>query len=457
MILTSDIVQWLSLAYWLPTMKLQTMRHRFALVAGCLSLAFSTATARAEHRVALIISNTKYKNLEEDHSAVTKVQQAFEAQGFRCQVIENLANEYGFRDAIESFTSRTPTRATAAIYFQGRMSDGSSLLATDMRGKYPLEKILQLLRTRGGSKQNLLYFDVPEGTTINVDVAAMTQLWHGNTERLLNEIAKHEVLMHPASKTISPANVFVPGKKAGDEWVNQMGLVFCWCPPGTFTAGSPTDVPGRYSDEEQRSVRIDQGFWISKYELAFSQKVAKRGASRKSIAQHKLDPMTMINHDDAKAMTRTFTASERKAGRLPADWYYTLPTEEQWEYAARAGTTTRYYFGNDMALLTRHANFADKTYYDSGDIFSNSAHRTLNDGTTKLAQVGSYQPNPWGLHDMYGNVAEWCINLAIRGGSWASVPENCRSAYRDSFSSRNEQNFIGYRLVIQNSPPPTKK
>jgi len=58
---------------------------------------------------------------------------------------------------------------------------------------------------------------------------------------------------------------------------------------------------------------------------------------------------------------------------------------------------------------------------------------------------------------MHGNVAEWCINLAIRGGSWTSTPPNCRSAYRDSFSSRNEQNFIGYRLVIQRAFPKKEK
>ena len=257
------------------------------------------------------------------------------------------------------------------------------------------------------------------------------------------------------SQAISSRDKFVVGKKAGDEWVNRSGLVFCWCPPGRFIAGSPAGVAGRYPDEEQREVTISDGFWLSKFELAFGQPVANRKAGRNALARHKLDPMTMINHDDAKSMTRNLTAAEQKAGRLPADWQYTLPTEEQWEYAARAGTTSTYYFGEDMEQLPLHANFGDKSYYDSLDIFSNAADRRLNDGFVKLAPIGSYRPNGWGFHDMYGNVAEWCINTAIRGGGWVSDPRNCRSAYRDSFSSRNEQNFIGYRLVIQKTP--TKK
>lgn len=158
----------------------------------------------------------------------------------------------------------------------------------------------------------------------------------------------------------------------------------------------------------------------------------------------------MINHDDAKRMTtRTLSEDERKNGCLPSDWEYSLPTEEQWEYAARSGTTTRCYLGDDLQQLPQHANFGDKSFYESKAIYSNPAHRTLDDGSVRQSIVGSYQPNPWGLYDVYGNAAEWCINTAIRGGSWVSVAENCRSAYRDSFSSRNEQNFIGYRLVIQ--------
>jgi formylglycine-generating enzyme required for sulfatase activity len=217
-------------------------------------------------------------------------------------------------------------------------------------------------------------------------------------------------------------------------------------------AGSPKNEPARYPDETPREATITDGFWLSKYELTLSQRVARRGPGR-TIARHKLDPMTMINHDDAKRMTRTFSESERKVGRLSNDWQYSLPTEEQWEYAARAGTSTRFYFGNDIKTLPLHANFADKTFYDTGDIYSNAAHRTLDDGAAKLTHVGSYATNPWGLHDMYGNVAEWCINYAVRGGGWPSVAQNCRSAYRDSYSSRNEQNFIGYRLVIQKTPP----
>lgn len=162
----------------------------------------------------------------------------------------------------------------------------------------------------------------------------------------------------------------------------------------------------------------------------------------------------MIHHDDGKHMVmKTLTDEARAEDRLPEGWQYSLPTEEQWEYAARAGTTNRFYFGDDMRLLPLHANFGDKSYYDSGDIYSNSAHRTLDDGVVRLAQVGSCLPNPWGLHDVYGNVAEWCIDFGARGGGWASVPENCRSAYRDHYSSRDQQNYLGYRLVIQIIPP----
>lgn len=432
-----------------------------------------TASTFAEHRVALLISNDTDESPSNDPAvSLRAIEDRLKEFGFRCEAVTNLKNEYAFRNSIESFAARTPTRSTALIFFRGRLADGMSLLAADSRSRYPISKVLQAMSKRGGSLRNILFFEGERPDEIKLDLPLETLVAFGHTQKFLDKSSTTTNLIDAlesygtsrstlkngtsvtgrGSQAISHPEQFVSGRKAGDEWVSPQGLVFCWCPPGKFIAGSPESVPGRYPDEAQHEVVIKDGFWLSKFELARSQEISKRRPGRGSIAKFKLDPMTMINHDDAKSMTRNLTASEQKAGRLPQDWQYSLPNEDQWEYAARAGTTTRFYFGDDLSQLRSHANFADRSYHESADIFSNSAHRTLNDGAIRLNLVGSYQPNPWGFHDMYGNVAEWCINLAIRGGSWVSVPQNCRSAYRDSFSSRNEQNFIGYRLVIQKVP-----
>jgi len=418
------------------------------------------STVHAEHRVALLIGNSKYqdKSLSMPAKDLDSVAAALQKRGFHCKRMENV-DESQLKVAIEGFARTTPTRSTTLVYFSGQALPGSYkgkpgvclLGINSKRGRgYSLALVLQDLFSKGGSAKNLVVIDCPTVPKEKIDAPGDCSVSFGGVESVLKQLSGEPSL------AIGRPDQFRQGHKAGDEWVNSLGIVFCWCPPGTYTAGSSDSEPDRYPDETQRKVIVN-GFWLSKYELTLSQRVAKRGPGRGTLARHKLDPVTLINHDDAKSMTRTFSASEQKAGRLPDDWQYTLPTEEQWEYAARAGTTSRYYFGEDMSQLPQHANFADKTFYDSGDIYSNSAHRTLDDGAFKLAHIGSYQPNPWGFHDMYGNVAEWCINHAIRGGSWASVPKNCRSAYRDSFSSRNEQNFIGYRIVIQKNLPAIKK
>ena len=427
-----------------------TSKALFLLVTTCLLIVSSTT--HAEYRVALLIGNDEYKTGKlEDAPNLDIIKKDLEQRGFKCKVMRNLRTEYAFRDAIGKFANSTPTRSTAVLYFFGKLGENTTLLSTDARKGFSLDRTFQSLSTLGGSWQNIVFIESPDTSEFNGKIPGNCQLvlddFKSVQQKLDAEIAGQ------SSQAISPPKRFTTGKRAGDEWVNERGIVFCWCPPGRYVAGSPPSLEGRYPDEEQREVEIKDGFWLSKYELAFGQTLAKRRPGRQTIATRKLDPMTMINHDDAKSMTRNFTSSERKAGRLPDTWQYSLPTEEQWEYAARADTKSPYYFGNDVKQLPLHANFADKSYYDSGDIFSNSAHRTLDDGAVKLSIVGSYKANPWGFHDIYGNVAEWCIGLEIRGGSWASVPQNCRSAYRDSFSSRKEQNFIGYRIVIQKNPP----
>jgi formylglycine-generating enzyme required for sulfatase activity len=163
-------------------------------------------------------------------------------------------------------------------------------------------------------------------------------------------------------------------------------------------------------------------------------------------------PATVISWGMATEFCRKFTAQERQAGRLPGSWQYTLPTEAQWEVACRAGTKTRFVSGNNESELGEYAWFVANTR-ERREAF---AH-----------QVGQKKPNAWGLHDMHGNVWEWCrdwyqVKLpggvdpevtkgsfirVLRGGSWDDGASECRSAYRGRNSPSSRFDNYGFRVA----------
>ena len=156
--------------------------------------------------------------------------------------------------------------------------------------------------------------------------------------------------------------------------------------------------------------------------------------------------------DDATDFCKKLTAIEREAGTLKANEEYRLPTEAEWEYACRAGTTTAFSFGDDESKLGEYAWFKDSA---------------LN----YAPKVGLKKPNPWGLHDMHGNVFEWCSDCAdstlhggtdpvgpnggsyrvIRGGSWRFIPGDCRSAYRNGSDPSYRGSSLGFRVARSQS------
>jgi formylglycine-generating enzyme required for sulfatase activity len=233
--------------------------------------------------------------------------------------------------------------------------------------------------------------------------------------------------------------------------------------------GSPRTEPERRPGEDQAVVTLTRGFWTAKYETTQGQwkRIVGKlpGELTDELPAGDDYPVGNVNFAEAEAFCQKLTERARHSGELPAGWEFRLPTEAQWEYACRAGTTTATSFGDKLS--SKQANFKGKPY--------NGAEPGPSLG--RAAPVGSYPANPWGLHDMHGNTFEWCrdwyhgklpggrdpdlylakatatksgrgdLSRSRRGGCWADEGWPCRSAFRLRFEPERRYDHIGFRVV----------
>jgi formylglycine-generating enzyme required for sulfatase activity len=263
---------------------------------------------------------------------------------------------------------------------------------------------------------------------------------------------------------------------------NPSPALLVWVPPGTFVIGSPASEARRGSDEVQHTVTLTKGFYMGKYAVTQGQYLAVAGKNpsyfttkdrnRNPISPDLNRPVEQVSWNDATNYCALLTRSDRVAGRIPSNWWYRLPTEAEWEYACRAGTTTAFHFGS--VIHGGMANFNDHEEYEAaiGDIHVASPSVPFLARTTA---VGSYAPNAFGLYDMHGNVCEWCEDWygsyltgsvtdpqgptsgsyrVVRGGGWLHLGVDCRSAERDCSDDPTSRSLsIGFRVVLALGQP----
>jgi formylglycine-generating enzyme required for sulfatase activity len=221
------------------------------------------------------------------------------------------------------------------------------------------------------------------------------------------------------------------------QWRDPItGMEFVKIPKGSFMMGSPDDEANRRSNEKLHRVDIAHDFYLGKTLITQAQWQAVMGDNPSRFKGNDL-PVEQVSWLDVQHFIAQLN---HKTGQQ-----YRLPTEAEWEYACRAGTSTPFYTGH--VLTDKEANF----YGNVG----------------KTSAVGSYPPNPWGLYDMTGNMWEWTTSVydtnykfseqlssnndaksqrVLRGGSWYNKPNSLRSAYRDFNTPDDRYNFIGFRL-----------
>ena len=237
----------------------------------------------------------------------------------------------------------------------------------------------------------------------------------------------------------------------GDPVVNSVGMLLVPIPAGEFRMGSPdSQIAGRSQEKPQHLVRITRPFYLSVFEVTRQQYEKVTGVrpwqGRSSVEDGPDYAAMWVSWDDAVEFCRKLSEQEGVE--------YRLPTEAEWEYACRAGTTTAYSFGNDVSELGQHAWYGRNTRA----VGEQYAHR-----------VGQKRPNSWGMYDMHGNVWEWCQDWhgpygneadvsdpsgpaagrgrVFRGGSFVESAMGTRSATRRGIYPDTHNTYLGFRVA----------
>jgi formylglycine-generating enzyme required for sulfatase activity len=305
-----------------------------------------------------------------------------------------------------------------------------------------------------------------------------------------------------------------PGQLRTD---NSAGLSMRWCPPGQFVMGSPVGEPGRDIDEDPYKVNLSRGFWLGETEVTQEQWKTVMGRTLRDQASRMLNDQTVyrmggqdvtlrdvakpqgkgkdeaqsvcaaeapnvpiyyVSWEDAVEFCRRLTVKEQAAKRISRDVVYALPTEAQWEYACRAGTTTTTYAGNMTVLGNNNVPILHEIAWYGGNSSRNYGGRGWATNFPDQAfpgtragprRVGQLQPNAWQLRDMLGNLYEWVQDYSgyypqrevrdptgpakgekklFRGGSWNHYGTMCRAARRFEEIPTIRLNYIGFRVCM---------
>lgn len=258
----------------------------------------------------------------------------------------------------------------------------------------------------------------------------------------------------------------------GPFWTNSLGMTFAWIPPGIFMMGSPKEEIGHQCPnspycETQHQVTLSKGFYMAIHPITVQEWHTAMGTTYPRYDRGYELPVE-ISWEACQAFITKMRDQDKKA--------YRLPTEAEWEYACRAGTTTPFHFGETIS--TEQANY-------NGQIYGDGKQGECRHMSTL---VGSFGANAWGLHDMHGNIQEWCQDWygeypqnhvvdpqgpksgeyrVVRGGSWIMHPICCRSAGRSWHKPNDGCGALGLRLCfsldsepgteLPNEDPPPKE
>ncbi len=252
--------------------------------------------------------------------------------------------------------------------------------------------------------------------------------------------------LEEGSADTGPPVTDIPSPTISFRLDDRATITLLYVPPGRFRMGSPDDEVGRFPDELAHDVTISRGLYMSDTEITQAQWYAIMGDNPSYLAGNSR-PIEHVSWLKAKEFCRRLSQATGRTCRLP--------TEAEWEYACRAGSTTAFSFGDNPAALGDYAWFQDNAL------------------PIKTHDVRLKEPNAWGFYDMHGNVREWCADVygpypesatqdpsgpgsdghrVVRGGSWGYLASLCRSSHRQRGPEDMSDEYVGVRIVMEIDP-----